>query len=110
MFIGDCGITMQTIDTEIVPEIGFHIIREFCNRGFATEAALACKAYAFKVLQYPRVFSYTSVRNIPSQRVAEKAGLRFYKTFEKNNERQIVQVASIDTQRDYYTMNCDVTK
>ena len=96
MFIGDCGITMQNIGDETVPEIGFHIIKEYCNKGFATEAALACKEYAFKVLHYHDVFSYTTVRNIPSQNVAEKIGMKVYKYFEKNGEKQIVQVASKD--------------
>lgn len=96
VFIGDCGITMQNIGDEIVPEIGFHIIKEYCNKGFATEAALACKEYAFTVLNYNEVFSYTTIRNVPSQKVAEKIGMKVYKYFEKNGEKQIVQVVSKD--------------
>jgi Acetyltransferases, including N-acetylases of ribosomal proteins len=96
VFIGDCGITMQNIGDETVPEIGFHIIKEYCNNGFATEAALACKEYAFKVLHYHEVFSYTTVRNIPSQKVAEKIGMQVYKYFEKNGEKQIVRVVRKD--------------
>ncbi|SFR88553.1 EFR1 family ferrodoxin [Anaeromicropila populeti] len=91
VFVGDCGITMQNIGDKTVPEIGFHIIMEYCKQGFATEAAYACMEYAFNVLQYPEVFSYTTIRNIPSQKVAEKLGMRIYKYFEKNGERQIVQ-------------------
>ncbi|MDR3644528.1 MAG: GNAT family N-acetyltransferase [Clostridia bacterium] len=94
IFIGDCGITMQNIGDETVPEIGFHIIKDYCNRGFATEAALACKEYAFDVLKYPKIFSYCTVRNIPSQKIAEKIGMQVYKYFEKYGEKQIVQVAS----------------
>lgn len=94
VFIGDCGITMQNIDDEVVPEIGYHIIKKYCNRGFASEAALACKEYVFKVLQYPKVISYTTIRNVPSQKVAENIGMQFYKYFEKNGEKQIVQVVS----------------
>lgn len=93
IFIGDCGITMQNIGNETVPEIGFHIIKEYCNKGFATEAAFACKEYAFTVLHYPKIFSYTTVRNIPSQKVAAKIGMQVYQCFEKNGEKQIVQVA-----------------
>ncbi len=92
VFIGDCGITMQDIGNEIVPEIGFHIIKKYCKKGFATEAALACKEYAFNVLNYSKVFSYTTIRNIPSQKVASKIGLQFYKNFEKFNEKQIAQI------------------
>lgn len=96
ILIGDCGITMQNIGDETIPEIGFHIIKEYCNKGFATEAALVCKEYAFKVLNYHEAFSYTTVRNIPSQKVAEKIGMHVYKYFEKNGEKQIVQVANKD--------------
>lgn len=94
VFIGDCGITMQNVDHEVVPEIGFHIIKEYCGKGYATEAALACKEYAFDVLNYDKVFSYTTVRNIPSQKVAEKIGMKLYKYFENQNGKQIVQVAT----------------
>lgn len=92
VFLGDCGITMQNIDGDIVPEIGFHIIKDYCNKGYATEAAISCRDYAFNVLGYPRVFSYTTVQNVPSQKVAEKMGMSVYKHFEKNNEQQVVQV------------------
>ncbi|WP_018933102.1 GNAT family N-acetyltransferase [Gracilibacillus lacisalsi] len=92
-FIGDCGITMQNIADETVPEIGFHILKNYWNKGYATEAATACKEYAFEVLHYSKVFSYTTMKNIPSQRVAERIGMQKYKVFEKNGEKQIVQVA-----------------
>lgn len=92
--IGDCGITMQEIADETVPEIGFHIIKEYWNKGYATEAARACKDYAFAVLNYPRVFSYTTVKNVPSQKAAEKLGMQTYKVFEKNGEQQIARVIS----------------
>ncbi|WP_186580198.1 GNAT family N-acetyltransferase [Aquibacillus kalidii] len=92
-FIGDCGITMQLIDKDYVPEIGFHIIKKYWNKGYATEAAAACRRYAFDTLKYPKVFSYTTIKNIPSQKVAQKIRMHTYKTFEKNGEKQIVQVA-----------------
>jgi RimJ/RimL family protein N-acetyltransferase len=91
-FIGDCGITMQDIGNETVPEIGFHIIREYSNKGYATEAAMACANYAFNELNYPKVYSYTTIENIPSQRVAEKLGMKLYKYIEKSGNRQVVQV------------------
>ncbi|MEH7385437.1 GNAT family N-acetyltransferase [Bacillus sp. JJ1521] len=97
--IGDCGITMQLIEKETVPEIGFHIIKDYWNKGYATEAAIACRDYAFRVLNYPKIFSYTTVKNIPSQKVAEKMGMQEYKLFEKNGEKQIAQVA-------FNTMKC----
>ncbi|WP_027963874.1 GNAT family N-acetyltransferase [Halalkalibacillus halophilus] len=93
VFIGDCGITMQTIEEETVPEIGFHIIKDYWNQGYATEAAMACKKYAFNQLNYPEVYSYTTLENIPSQKVAEKIGMKKAKVFIKNGETQVIQVA-----------------
>ncbi|WP_277674580.1 GNAT family N-acetyltransferase [Piscibacillus halophilus] len=95
-FIGDCGITMQNIDNELLPEIGFHIIKDYWNNGYATEAALGCKQYAFDVLGYSKIFSYTTLDNISSQRVARNIGMQTYKMFEKNGEKQIVQVVNKD--------------
>ena len=38
-FIGDCGITLQNIDGQMLPEIGYHIHKKYWRRGFAKEAA-----------------------------------------------------------------------
>ncbi|WP_369404806.1 GNAT family N-acetyltransferase [Piscibacillus salipiscarius] len=86
-------MTMQEIDGETVPEIGYHIHKDYWNKGYASEAALACKQYAFNKLGYDRVYSYTTLNNVPSQKVAEKIGMETYKVFEKNGEQQIAQVA-----------------
>lgn len=41
--IGDCGITIQNIDGKLLPEIGYHIHKDFWRQGFATEAATAVR-------------------------------------------------------------------
>jgi RimJ/RimL family protein N-acetyltransferase len=56
--IGDCGITLQEINNELLPELGYHIDKEYCNKGFASEAAEACKNYAFEKLDIPAIYSY----------------------------------------------------
>lgn len=75
-FLGDCVITMQNIDGEILPEIGFHIIKEYCNKGYASEAAKACMEYAFNVLRFEQIYSYSTIDNLPSQKVAPKIGMK----------------------------------
>ena len=47
-FIGDCGITIQNIDGEMLPEIGYHIHKKYWRRGFAKEAARAVCNWAFQ--------------------------------------------------------------
>lgn len=70
--IGDCGITLQETPDGSEPEIGYHLWRDFWGKGFATEAAKACRGHALNTLGFRRVVSIVSPENIPSQKVAEK--------------------------------------
>ena len=91
VFLGDCGITMQDIDGEKLPELGYHIKNEYCNKGYATEAAKACMDYAFRTFDYPVLYTYTKQDNKPSARVAEKNGMSFVKYFEKEVMGEIIK-------------------
>ena len=93
-FLGDCGITLQNIDGDVLPEIGFHIIKTFCNMGYATEAAQACKKYAIEVLGFKSIYSYYEAGNKASQRVSSKIGLAKVKTFEKDGIEEVVYAYS----------------
>ncbi len=75
-FIGDCGITMQLIGGKREPEIGYHISRAHTGNGYATEAARACRNYAFDTLNLGTVYSYMRAENIASQNVARRNGMR----------------------------------
>ena len=55
--IGQCGITYQEYNGGWVPEVGYLFRKEFWHKGFATEAAIACKEYAFQVLDFDDVYS-----------------------------------------------------
>ncbi len=89
-FLGDCGITLQNIDDKILPEIGYHIIKKYCNMGYATEAAEACKKYAIKELGFKSIYSYSQFENIASQKVASKIGMNKIKTFTKDGIVEVV--------------------
>jgi Acetyltransferases, including N-acetylases of ribosomal proteins len=89
-FLGDCGITLQNIDGEILPEIGFHIIKDYCNMGYATEAAEACKEYALEKLGFEAIYCYSEISNRPSQRVSEKIGMKRIKTFSRDGIEKVV--------------------
>lgn len=82
-FIGQCGISLQNINGKIIPEIGYHINKAFWNKGYATESAKACLDYGFKNLNLSEIFIHTYVKNIPSQRVAEKIGMTKLYVYEK---------------------------
>ncbi len=73
--IGDCGLIRQIVDGIVEVEIGYHTNKKFWGEGYATEAALACRDYAFNSLGVPRVISLIRPENSPSRRVAEKNGM-----------------------------------
>ncbi len=73
--IGQCGLTMQPWQDKQVLEIGYLFERAFWHKGYATEAARACKKYAFEVLNAKEVCSIIRDTNIPSQRVALRNGM-----------------------------------
>lgn len=73
--IGQCGLTMQDYGREKVLEVGYLFQKMFWHRGFATEAAIACKVYAFERLQAQEVYSIIRDNNIPSQNVALRNGM-----------------------------------
>lgn len=73
--IGQCGITMQDWNGRQVPEIGYLFQKAFWHKGYATEAATACRDYAFGTLGLKEVFSIIRDNNFASQRVAERGGM-----------------------------------
>ena len=61
-FIGDCGITLQNIDGEILPEIGYHI-------------------HGFRNTQYDIFYSYMKYTNIGSWSTALANGMKKVKEY-----------------------------
>ena len=75
-FVGDCGLTPQLVDGVTELEVGYHVRPAAQGRGYATEAAAACRDYARTVLRAERLIAIIHPDNRASQRVAEKVGLR----------------------------------
>lgn len=82
--IGQCGLTWQDYRDGKVLEIGYLFQKEFWHCGFATEAAIACKQYAFKKLNAKEVYSIIRDTNIPSQNVAKRNGMTCVDKFIKH--------------------------
>lgn len=73
--IGQCGLTMQPWKDREVLEIGYLFQRLFWHKGYAMEAAKACKKYAFEVLNADEVCSIIRDTNTASQNVAIRNGM-----------------------------------
>lgn len=82
--IGQCGLTMQPWKDREVLEIGYLFARDFWHRGYAAEAAGACKKYAFETLKAEEVCSIIRDTNIASQKVAVRNGMEMADTWTKH--------------------------
>ena len=78
--VGICGLLVQTVDDIEELEIGYSILPQFWLQGYAFEAAQKCKEFAFENNFADSLISIIHVDNIPSQKVAQKNGMRLDKT------------------------------
>ena len=74
-WVGRCGLTWQEFDGRQVLEVGYLLERAYWHNGYATEAAVACKEYAFQNLHAREVYSIIRDSNTASQRVAMRNGM-----------------------------------
>ena len=73
--IGQCGLSMQPCGERDVLEIGYIFQKNQWHKGYATEAAVACREYAFEKLNADEVFSLIRDTNTASQNVAKRNGM-----------------------------------
>jgi ribosomal-protein-alanine N-acetyltransferase len=73
----------EELDGALELEVGWTLGSEHWNRGYATEAALACRDWAVGELGYKRLVSLIARDNVGSIRVAEKIG----ESYERDLER-----------------------
>ena len=83
--IGLCGLIVQNCDGEQVLEIGYFLQKAHWHRGYAIEAAAACKRYAFDVLGAREVCSIIREDNTASQSVAKRNGMAVRKRYIKHD-------------------------
>jgi RimJ/RimL family protein N-acetyltransferase len=99
--VGDCGLTMQDVEGELLLEVGYHIALDLRGVGLATEAATAVREAAAAAGE-PHLLAIIRPDNVPSQRVAEKIGLRLERRAHKAGGE--VLVFGTDLQRGHGTM------
>jgi hypothetical protein len=78
--IGYCGLFyFPDLDGQPEVEIGYRLARSAWGQGYATEAAIAVRDYAFKTLGIKRLIAMIDPSNIASVRVAKKIGMQYEK-------------------------------
>jgi ribosomal-protein-alanine N-acetyltransferase len=93
--LGRVGLIRQPVNGIDEFEIGYMLHRPFWRRGFATEAALAVREYAFTERKLRRVVSLIRPENIASQGVARKLGMEVVGSTEQMGlEHQVFAVES----------------
>lgn len=73
--VGQLGLLKQEVDGKGELEIGYHLIPRFWKKGYATEAAIAARDFAFKNNLAESLISIIHPENINSQKVAERNGM-----------------------------------
>lgn len=94
-FAGDCGLTPQYVDGIREIEVGYHVRTSLQGQGYATEAAAAARDFARDTLFLTRLIAIINPANVPSQRVAEKIGLRPEKHATVFGSDQLIYAAAI---------------
>ena len=92
--IGDCGLTMQLINGQIKPEIGYHIRADKQRNGYAKEAAIAVRDWTFNNTPFQIVYSYMKYTNEPSVKTAISYGCKQVNEY-KDDENEITKVFAI---------------
>lgn len=72
--IGQCGLTNQVINNQIVVEVGYLFQKAYWHQGYAKEAAWACVEYAFDNYPIDAVYSIIRTNNYASINVAKRNG------------------------------------
>ena len=88
--IGDMGITMQFIDGEYRPEVGYHINKKYWRKGYAKQMGVKVVEWGFTNTEFETLYSYCNKENTASYKTAEAIGMHFYKEYESEKETEHV--------------------
>jgi [ribosomal protein S5]-alanine N-acetyltransferase len=95
--IGYGGLLVQYVDDIEELEVAYSLLPSYRNKGYATEAALKCRDYAFENNCADSLISIISITNTPSSNVALKNGMRLDKqTMYKENQVNIFRIDKRD--------------
>ena len=94
--VGDCGLSMQHIDGEWLPEIGYHLNKKYHHMGYASQAAQLVKEYIFKNYYFDTLYSYTFENHLDSIKVMQRNGMSFVKKYQDGDDTLVVYAVKRD--------------
>lgn len=104
-FIGDCGMSIQNIDGELLPEIGYHIHKKHWRKGYGSEAARAVRDWAFTETDYDCLYSYMKYTNVGSYSTAVANGMKRVKEYP--DEKNKISYAYAITREEWKKKRCN---
>lgn len=87
-FIGWCGLKYNPDNDEY--DIGFRFLRDYWNKGFATETAKRCLDFGFNGLGIARIVGRAMKENNASIKVLEKIEMTFKETFDFEGHEGVI--------------------
>lgn len=95
-YIGQIGLLhWDDVDGREDVEVAYMLVPEAWGSGYASEAAHACRDWAFERLGADRVVSFIAIANEPSMRVAERNGMTRIKRLDENRLGMPIYVYAI---------------
>ena len=76
VFVGMCGLFPQEVNGEELIEVGYHLLRRYWGKGYATEAAQLFRDWGFEHNVADTIVSIIHPDNHRSKRVAIRNGMR----------------------------------
>lgn len=78
--VGQCGLLIQEVDSVTRMEVGYSVLPQFWCNGYATEAAIKCRDYAFENNFTDSLISIIHIENVSSMKVAANNGMKLQTT------------------------------
>jgi len=86
--IGNAGVLLKEIDNETFHEINYFIAKKHQNSGYATEVSKALLIFMKEKKGINEFVAIIDGNNTASKRVAEKIGMKYWKTVKRNEKEK----------------------
>lgn len=88
--IGQVGVAFQKVDDKYEYELGCLFRSEYCNNGYAAEAAKGCIRICFEFLKLNRIIGLIQKNNEYSINLAKNINMKFEKSLIKWNKEYLL--------------------